>query len=86
MPPQNWCYLLANALININFTPYQQSDTFTSPAIRFFGNASLAQNPQFYGHYMTELTEHYESDDALLRGVKRADDILANLRQEHNAQ
>jgi len=86
MPPKQWCFLLANALTNINFTPYQQSDTFTSPAIRFFGNASLAQNPQFYGHYMTEITECYETEDALLAGVKKADDILAHLRQQHNAQ
>ena len=86
MPPKQWCYLLSNALININFTPYQHSNTFTSPAIRFFGNASLAQNPQFYGHYITELTEQYETEDDLLRGVKKADDILATLRQQHNAQ
>ena len=86
LPPNQWCFLLSNALININFTPYQNSETFTSPAVRFFGNSSLAQNPQYYGSFITEATEHYESENALLRGVKKADDILATLRQQHNAK
>ena len=86
MPPENWCYLLSGALVSMNFSPYQNSKTYTSPAIRFFGNASLAQNPQFFGSYMTEMTEQYDTEHSLLAGVKKADDILASLRQEHNAQ
>ena len=86
LPAEKWCYCLSACVINLNFSPYKDGPGYVSPATKFFGADTLAQNPSFYSDLMSEVSLMYRNPAELLDDTRKAQDMVTELRRLHLAQ
>ena len=70
----------------LNFAPYHDGSGYLSPAIKFFGADTLAQNPSFYSDLLSEVSMLYKDETELVKDTKKAQDLMTELRRMHLAQ